>query len=112
MADNEVSFHQRAVTEFLVKEETPAADIHHRLQCVYADVCMGASSVRQWVKHFKDGNMSIQDQPRSGRPQTASAEPNKKRVDEIIKEDRRVTLDAIATNLGIGHSAVQEMIGN
>ena len=71
---------------------------------------MGASTVRRWVKHFKDGNMSILDQPRSSRPQTASTEPNKKRVDEIIKEDRRVTRDEIATKLGIGHNAVQEVI--
>jgi len=56
--------------------------------------------------------MSIQDQPRNDRPHKASAEPNKKRVDEIIKEDRRVTLDAIATKLEIGHNAVQGMIGN
>jgi hypothetical protein len=40
--------------------------------------------------------MSIQDQPHSGHPQTASTEPNKKRVDEIVKEDRHMTLDAIA----------------
>jgi len=73
---------------------------------------MGASSVRQWVKHFRDGNTSIQDQPRGGRPRTASIEPNKKRIDEIIKEDRRVTLDAIATKLGIWHNAVQEIIGS
>jgi len=55
MADNDVSFRQRDVIEFLVKEEIPAADIHLRLHRVYGDVCMGASSVRQWVKHFKDG---------------------------------------------------------
>ena len=73
---------------------------------------MGASSVRGWVKHFKDGNMSIQDQPRSSRPQTVSTEPNKERVDEIIKEDRCVTLDAVATKLGIGCNAVQEMTGS
>ena len=85
MADNDVSFRQRVVIEFLVKEEIPAADIHHRLQCVYGDVCMGASSVRWRVKHFKDGNTSIQDKPHSGRPRTASTEPNKKRVDENIK---------------------------
>jgi len=81
-------FHQRAVIEFLVKREIPAANIHHRIQRAYGSVCMGASSVRRWVKHFKDWNTSIQDQPRSGRPRTASTEPNKKRVDEIIKEDR------------------------
>ena len=38
MADSDVSFHQHAVIEFLVKEEIPAADIHHRLQCVYTNV--------------------------------------------------------------------------
>jgi len=109
MADNDVSFCRRTVVEFLVKEEIPSADIHHRLQRVYGDVYMGANCVRRWVKRFKDGNTSIQDWPRSGRPRTNSTEPNKKRVDEIIKEDRRVTLDAIATKLGMGHNAAQEM---
>ncbi|PSN42912.1 hypothetical protein C0J52_12034 [Blattella germanica] len=63
MADIIVSFRQCAVIEFLVKEEQSAVDIHQRLQRAYGDTCMGASSVRRWVKHFKDGNTSINDQP-------------------------------------------------
>ena len=55
MADNDMSFRQRAVIEFLVKEEIPAAEIYQRLQRAYGSVCMGASSVGRWVKHFKDG---------------------------------------------------------
>ena len=55
MADNDMSFRQRAVIEFLVKEEIPAAEIHQRLQRAYGSVCMGASSVRRWAKRFKDG---------------------------------------------------------
>jgi len=110
MADNDMSFRQHAVIEFLVKEEIPAAEIYQRLHCAYGSVCMGESSVRRWVKHFKDGNTSIQDQPRSGRPRSASTERNKERVDEIIQDDRRVTVDTIARTLGIGHNAVQEMI--
>ena len=50
-----MSLRQRAVIEFLVKEEIPAAEIHQRLQRAYGSVCMGASSVRRWAKHFKDG---------------------------------------------------------
>ena len=57
MADNDMSFRQHAVIEFLVKEEIPAAEIHQRLQHAYGSVCMGASSVRRWVKHFKNGKM-------------------------------------------------------
>ena len=55
MADNGMSFRQLAVIEFLVKEEIPAAEIHQRLQRAYGSVCIGASSVRRWVRHFKDG---------------------------------------------------------
>ena len=62
MADN-MSFCQRAVIKFLVKQEIPAAEIHQRFQRAYGSVYMGASSVRRWVKHFKDGNTSIQDEP-------------------------------------------------
>ena len=57
MADNDMSFRQRAVIEFLVKEEIPAAEIHQRLHRAYGSVCMGASSVRKWVKRFKDMKM-------------------------------------------------------
>ena len=55
MADNNMSFRQSAAIKFLVKEEIPAAEIHQRLHRAYGSVCMGASSVRRWVKHFKDG---------------------------------------------------------
>ena len=52
-----MSFRQRAIIEFLVKEEIPAAEIHQRLQRAYGSVCMDASSVRRWAKHFKVGKM-------------------------------------------------------
>ena len=54
-ADNDMSFRQRAVIEFLVKDEIPAAEIHQGLQRAYGSVCMGARNVRRWVKHFKNG---------------------------------------------------------
>ena len=91
-----MSFRQRAVIEFLVEEEIPAAEFHQRLQRAYGSLCMGASSVRRWVKHFKDGKTSIQDQPRSVRPRTSSTECNKERVNEIIQDDRRVIVGTIA----------------
>jgi len=43
-------------------------------------------------------------------PRTASTECNKEREDEIIQDDRHVTVDTIARTLELGHNAVQEMI--
>ena len=45
MSDNDILFRQRSVIEFLVKEEIPAAEVHHRLRHAYGSVCMGESSV-------------------------------------------------------------------
>jgi transposase len=70
---------------------------------------MGVSSVRRWVKHFKDGNTDIAHQPRCGRPRTAATERNKQKVD-IIRKDPRITFRKIAVQFGVGHHAVQEMM--
>jgi hypothetical protein len=61
MAATDMSCRQRTVIEFLVKEENSAGVMYERLRGLYGDVCMGASSVRRWVKHFKDGNTDIAD---------------------------------------------------
>jgi hypothetical protein len=88
-----MSFRQRAVTEFLLEVGNSAGVIYDRLRDVYGDVCMGVSNVRRWVKHFKDGNTDIADQPRCGRPRTVA------------------TVREIVAQLGVGHLAVQEMMG-
>jgi transposase len=106
----DVTFRQCAVIEFLVKEGNSGGVIYERLRCVYGDVCMGASRVRKWAKDFKDGNTDIVYQPRCGRPRTAAAERNKQKVDELIRQDRRIRVREIAAQLGVGHHALQEMM--
>jgi hypothetical protein len=69
---------------------------------------MAVSSVRRWVKHFKDGNTDIADQTRCGRQRTTASQRNKQNVDELIGQDRRITFREIAAQLGVGHLAVQE----
>jgi transposase len=91
MAVTDTLFRQCAVIEFLVKEGNSAGVIYERLRGVYGDVCVGVSSVRRWVKHFKDGNSDIADQPCCRQPRTAAAERNKQKVDELITQDRRIT---------------------
>jgi transposase len=107
MAVTDMLFRQRAVIEILVKEGNSVGVIYERLRGVSRDVCMGASSVRRWLKHFKDGNTDIADQPRCGRPRTAATESNKQKVDELIRQDRRITVRGIAGQLRVGHQTVR-----
>jgi hypothetical protein len=50
---------EEAVIEFLVKEEICALHIYMSRHHAFGETCMGASSVRQWVEHFKDRNTDI-----------------------------------------------------
>jgi len=55
---------------------------------------MGA--VRRWLKHYKDGNSDLANQPRSRRPPTASTDRNKREIVELVKGNRRVSAREMA----------------
>jgi transposase len=43
------------------------------MQAVYSDKCVGVSTVRRWVRRFKDGELEqadLSDKTRNGRPVT------------------------------------------
>jgi transposase len=108
MAVTDMSFRQCAVIEFLVRVGNSGGVIYERLCVVYGDACMGASSVRRWVEHFKDGNTDFANQPRCGRPRSAATERSKEN-DELIRQDRKITVRETSAQLGVGHHTVQMM---
>jgi len=58
---SDVRFRQRAVIEFLTAEKVPPIEIHRRMQAVYGDQCADVSTVRCWVRRFKDGELGQTD---------------------------------------------------
>jgi len=58
---SDVRFKERAVIEFLTAEEVPAIEIHRRMQAVYSHQCVDVSTVRRWVRGFKDGELGQVD---------------------------------------------------
>jgi hypothetical protein len=58
---SDVQFKQHAVIEFLMAEKVPAIEIHRRMQAVYGDQCVDVSTVRHWVRQFKDGELGQAD---------------------------------------------------
>ncbi|GFO24937.1 histone-lysine N-methyltransferase SETMAR [Plakobranchus ocellatus] len=61
------------------------------------------TQVYQWCSWFKDSQTSLQDEPRSGRRNTA-------RVDELIKLDRRLKPKEISLKLDIPKTNVYEIV--
>ena len=52
--------------------------------------------VFEWARRFKNGQLNIEESPRSGRPISATNEKNIKAVENLVVEDRRITIQKIA----------------
>lgn len=103
---------QRAVIEFLTAENTPPIEIHRRMKAVYGDECIDISNVRRWAARARKSgpNLNVCDRARSGRPRTATDETHRNRVDQLIRENRRITQAQLSLRCGISRERVQALI--
>ena len=107
---NSSSLEQRGVIRFLLAESVKSCEILSRMQRQYGPSCMSRANFYKWVQAFKDGRESITDDLRSGRPVDVSTPEAVQAVEDLIKSDRRVTLDEIATKLDIFHGTVYAIV--
>ena len=107
---NSSSLEQRGVIRFLLAESVKSCEILSRMQRQYGPSCMSRANFYKWVQAFKDGRKSITDDLRSGRPVDVYTPEAVQAVEDLIKSDRRVTLDEIATKLDISHGTVYAIV--
>ncbi|GFN78231.1 histone-lysine N-methyltransferase SETMAR [Plakobranchus ocellatus] len=100
----------RAVVRFLFAKGTKCSVIYRKIVENYDEPAMSMTQVYQWCSWFKDGRTSLQDEARSGRPNTANNDWNTARVDELIKVDRRVKLKEISLKLDLPKTNVHEIV--
>lgn len=116
-ASLEIRMKQRAVIEFLVAEGETPANIHKRLHAVYKDETLDYSNVWRWSQRLMEnspelGNASIRDLPRVGRPSTSLNPVNKTKADALIRGDRRITIDELASELGLSHGSACNIVAS
>ncbi|PNF31454.1 hypothetical protein B7P43_G03413 [Cryptotermes secundus] len=110
-SDIEVRMKEKCVIEFLTAEQIVPIDIHRHLLKVYGDNTVDVSTVRRWVVRFNSGESEVHDKPRPGRPCSAATPHNERRLDQLIRSDRRITTRELCTRLNIGCNALETMLG-
>lgn len=95
----------RANIKFLTKLEWKPVKIIEALQQVYGDASPSRAVVYAWIKRFKEGREGLQDDPREGRPSTSKNEHNVELVRNLVAEDNQITVDAVASEVGISHGS-------
>ena len=58
----------------------------------------------------KLGNVSLRNKPRAGRPSTSVNPANKRKADTLIKADRRITIDELASVLVVSHGSAHNIV--
>lgn len=100
----------RAIIKFLVLERQKATDIHQRLVNVYGDAAPSLATVSRWVSEFKRGRSSIEDEPRSGAPSSSVTPELIAATEELVMNDRTITLEKLAGQLGISKGSVHTIM--
>ena len=71
---------------------------------------MGRSQTFQWFSRFKAGRTSTDDDESSGRSVSSSTPEIIYRVPQIIREDRRRTIDEVSMLVGISHRTSHKIL--
>ena len=77
---------------------------------VYMDLIPFQCAVFRWVKAFKAGKFSVEDDIRPGRPKTSVTKTNIATVKIVVEQDARLSVKDIASCTGISESSVQTIL--
>lgn len=100
----------RAVIKFLTKKNKTPTEIFEEMSAVYGVSAPSFATVKRWTREFKHGRESLEDDPRSGRPNTAVTEENIEKVKKLVLEDRRVKLWQLAEAIGISKERIGDIL--
>ena len=88
------------------------SEINRSMKMQYGDACLSLQQVYDWDKKFKSGVSSVADAARSGRPHTANTPEMVAGVEHILRENCRITLDEVVSELNISHGSAHHIIHN
>ena len=77
---------------------------------IYGPQTISMRSVFRWVKAFKAGKFSVEDNTHPGRPKTSVTKSNIAAVKIVVEQDARLSVKDIASCTGISEGSVQRIL--
>jgi transposase len=90
----------------LAKEGLTPNEINSKFVKVYGDSSPSFLTTKKWAAEFKRGRTSLEDDPREGRPKSATTPEIIEQVHDMLLDDRRMKVLEIAETIGISKERV------
>ncbi|GBN06218.1 hypothetical protein AVEN_160954-1 [Araneus ventricosus] len=100
---------QRAVIQFIRAEGELASQIYRRIKEVYGEQCLARCTIFRWCQGYEAGPVHSKDLPRPGQKHVVSNSATISAVDELIRQNRRITTREIAIELSISKGTVHRI---
>ena len=85
-------------------------EMHRRMKTQYGDACLSLQQVYERDRKFKNGVSCVADAHHPGRIYTAYRPDRVENVERVTRENRRVTTDQVALELGISHGSARHIM--
>lgn len=105
-----LKFEQREKIKFCVKTKISVKKTFQMLQEVYGSKAMSRSRCKDWYLRFKNGRTSVDDEIRSGRPSTSTTPKHIREIDQLVRQDFRISLREISAILNVSFGTVQAIL--
>lgn len=92
----------RCIMKFYFLKNKNASYATKKICAVYGSNALSERTVREWFARFRQGNFELNDAPRSGRP----IADKDKEILEMVNQNRHISSDHIAKDLGLCHQTV------
>jgi transposase len=103
-------FHeQRICVKFCVKTGKSVTEIFEMLKIAFGEEAMCRTQTYEWLKRFKEGRTSVDDDPHSGRPSTSKTD-NVAKVREVVRSNRHLTVREVAEEVSISKTVCHKIL--
>ncbi|CAK9833986.1 Protein GVQW3 [Anthophora retusa] len=102
--------HQRVCIKFCVKNGFNGPQTLDMLEKCFGNDTLSRSNVFRWHERFRSGRESVEDDKRSGRPSTSKTDENIAKIEEMLSENRKLTIRELAEDLNIAYGSVQDVL--
>ncbi len=108
--DINVKCEQRVTIKFLMKSGCSPIECWRKLKDVWAERTMSKTQVHFWHKRFKEGEDSVRDAPRTGRPKSARTAENIEMISGMIEGDSSLSMHEISLRTGLSQPVVAKIL--